>query len=270
MLDAKAFRWLPWVLAAASGAAQAQLNDSGQVRCYNATAITGTVSVATPAPADAGFEEQDCTRGRDTAAALGQLTKLGAGAAGFDFSKIANDGSDLPAGAALGTDPADWGCTRDNVTGLMWEVKTNDNGLRDKDHSYVWYDANTTINGGDSGPVGGNSCNGTLPAGQCNTSAYVAAVNALAGSNRLCGHTDWRMPTGQELQSIAHYGATAAPYIDVAYFPNTTSPFAFYWSGVTVASFAQNAWYLSYDDGGLLSTNGKQIAGQVRLVRGAP
>jgi hypothetical protein len=269
MLEARVFRGLPWLFAAVCGVAQAQLNDSGHTACYNAFAATGTVSAATPSPTDSGFEEQDCTRGRDTAAALGQLSKTGAGAAGFDFTKIANDGSDLPASAALGPNPGDWGCTRDNVTGLMWEIKTDDNGLRDKDHGYTWYDT-SVANGGDTGPQGSNSCNATLPASQCNTSAYVAAVNALAGASRLCGHTDWRMPTGKELHSIAHYGASGPPYIDVVYFPNTATPFAFYWSGVTVASLAQNAWYVSYDDGGLLTTTPKNQFGKVRLVRDVP
>jgi hypothetical protein len=30
---------------------------------------------------------------------------------------------------------------RDNVTGLVWEVKTADGGLRDQKWSYTWYDS---------------------------------------------------------------------------------------------------------------------------------
>jgi hypothetical protein len=53
----------------------------------------------------------------------GNLPRPARGAKGFDYSKIANDGSVLIAGAALGTAPVDWACTKDNITGLTWEVK---------------------------------------------------------------------------------------------------------------------------------------------------
>ncbi len=48
------------------------------------------------------------------------------------YTKIANDGSELSADAILGTNPKNWACTKDNKTGLTWEVKTDDDGLRDK------------------------------------------------------------------------------------------------------------------------------------------
>lgn len=48
------------------------------------------------------------------------------------YTKIANDGSALAATVALGTAPKSWACTRDETTGLVWEVKTpeNKNGSR--------------------------------------------------------------------------------------------------------------------------------------------
>ena len=88
--------------------------------------------------------------------------------------------------------------------------------LRHMDHTYTWYDTNAAINGGNAGTVGAAAtCNSTLP--QCNTSAFVAAVNAQG----LCGANDWRMPTPQELQGIVHYGSYS-PVIDPGYFPNTS------------------------------------------------
>lgn len=76
----------------------AGLNDTGQAACYDsagsAIGCTGT--------------GQDASYGRDAAvAAGGQLTKTGAGAAGFDFTKIANNGTALAAGALLGSGPTD-------------------------------------------------------------------------------------------------------------------------------------------------------------------
>ena len=69
--------------------------------------------------------EQDCSHGRDALAAAGNLTKVGGGMAGFDFTKLdangnplANQNQDYP------TQP--WHCVKDNQTGLIWEVKTPD------------------------------------------------------------------------------------------------------------------------------------------------
>ena len=240
------------------------LNDTGQIECYNATASTGTVGAATPDPESAGFNEQDCTRGRAAADALGVLPKVGASSApGRDYSKIANNGSELPASATLGSGANDWACTRDNVTGLIWEIKTDDNGLRDKDHSYTWYDTNSAINGGNSGTIGtSTTCNGTL--NQCNTTAFRNAVNAQSGT-KLCGQTDWRLPTPQELHSLVHDGRFS-PAIDVIYFPNTLS--FYYWSGVSWAPVVDAAWSVWFDDRGGFNGYSKTYDFQVRLVRG--
>jgi hypothetical protein len=68
----------------------------------------------------------------------------------------------------------DWACTRDNVTGLIWEVKTSDN------------------------------------AGDTFTFADASAVHAAAvNTAQLCGFNDWRVPTRRELLSIVHHGAGA-------------------------------------------------------------
>lgn len=165
------------------------------------------------------------------------MDKVGASSApGRGYTKIANDGSELAAGASLGTGASDWACTRDNITGLIWEIKTDDSGLRDKDWTYAWYDTDTSINGNNSGSTGSNTCNSTLPSNLCNTTAFRDAVNTAG----LCGATDWRLPTGKELQSLVHYGASAAPTIDGTWFPNTVS--GYYWSGTSYAPSASNAW----------------------------
>lgn len=258
-------------LTAATATAQTPthpLNDTGQVTCYNATAATGTVSPSTPAPEDPGFERQDCTQGRAAADALGTLVKQGASSTmGRDYTKIANDGSELPASATLGSNPTDWACTRDNVTGLIWEVKVNDAAhLRHSGHSYTWYDTDTAINGGIAGTVGNTStCANTLGGQPCNTSNFRAAVNALTGANRLCGATDWRLPTANELQSLVDY-QRLIPAIDITWFPNTPAAL-YYWSGENYVPDASSAWVVNFNSGSL-SDNYKLNNRQVRLVRG--
>lgn len=75
------------------------------------------------------------------------------------------------------SDQDDWACTLDNVTSLMWEVKTDDNALRDQDWTYAWY--NPASPNGSPGTEGHTlDCNGTLDELPGNTEHYVNAINA--------------------------------------------------------------------------------------------
>ncbi|MFP8777804.1 DUF1566 domain-containing protein [Hydrogenophaga sp. RWCD_12] len=105
-------------------------------------------------------------------------------------------------------------CVADAVTGLVWEGKTDDGGLRDKDNTY-------TNQGGGAAT---------------DASGYVAAVNAAA----LCGYTDWRLPTMLELHTLLNYSVTATPALDPTWFPNAI--LANYWSSDSQSS--NTAWVL--------------------------
>lgn len=255
------------LLAVPAASAQTQrLNDTAQITCYNHITSTGTVSSGTPDPEAPGFDEQDCTRGAAAADALGQMVKVGGSTAlGRDYSKIANDGSVLPAAATLGSGAGDWACTRDNITGLIWEVKVNDiANLRHFNHVYTWYDTNAAVNGGNVGTLGtATSCSSTLT--NCNTTAYRNAINALAGPARLCGASDWRLPTGKELSGLFHAGLTTVPMIDSTWVPNTAS--AVYWTGENYAVGATRALGVDFRFG-FVFANFKLNAEPVRLVRG--
>ena len=245
----------------------AGLNDTGQTSCYNAVDVSAACSAAVGG--DAGTNpRQDARYGRDVQAAVGTLSKVGAGAAGFDFTKIANNGTTLPASAALGIATTSWACTKDNVTGLIWEVKTA-SGLRSSAHTYTWYSTKAD-NGGDSGTLGSNTCGGSLNAapfnGRCNTQHYVAAVNA--NTVALCGATDWRLPTQRELLSIVHAG-TDDPSIDPTYFPNTVS--SWHWTASTFVSYPYYAWTVYFGHGHAFGSEKSLNLGRnyaVRLVRG--
>lgn len=236
-------------------AALGPLNDTGIDFCGAATEGNGLCSNTQPIGQDADY-------GRDAAAADGTLTKIGGGGKGFDFTKIANDGRTLPATAALGDGPGDWACTRDNVTGLLWEVKTDDDGWRDRDWTYTWYDPNSPD--GYPGSSGNTStCDNTLNGQPCNTANYVDAVRAA----QLCGHDDWRMPEMRELISIVDYAwRSPDPSIDPDYFSNT--PGSNFWSGSPYAYYSSYAWYVDFGSGHANGYYYRDVGFHVRLVRG--
>lgn len=240
----------------------ASLNDTGLTQCYNQ--IDAAVSCSAVVGGDAGINpRQDARYGRDAAALAGQLSKVGAGSAGFDYTKIANNGSALAASASLGTNSTDWACTKDNVTGLVWEVKTT-SGLRSNAHTYTWYSIDNATNGGDPGVEGGLTCFPAAPF-HCNTLSFVAAVNASGG---LCGATDWRLPSLRELRTLVHSGITdpSVASIDAAYFPTTNADY--YWTNTTDADNTNRVrmmwFYFGYS-----GRQGKSALFPAKLVRGA-
>ncbi|MDD5277582.1 MAG: DUF1566 domain-containing protein [Methylovulum sp.] len=226
-----------------------KLNDTGNLTCSDIS-ING---LGCPVPR---YKGQDGDYGRDALARANKLAKTGKGKGGFDFTKIANDGLVLSANASLGTRANDWACTRDNVTGLLWEVKTTDGGLRDSSNTYSWYNPDDKTNGGFAGYKNGGICKGGV---SCNTQAYANAANAL----KLCGKSGWRIPSKAELDSIVDAGSYS-PAIDGTYFPNTV--YGAYWSSSPVAGFINNsAWRVNFQYG-YDYWNFKIVDNYVRLV----
>jgi hypothetical protein len=133
-------------------------------------------------------------------------------------------------------------CVRDNVTGLLWEGKTAA-GERAGSNTYT--------------NLGNNAAT--------DASGHVAAVNA----SNLCGYSDWRLPTRQELLTLVDYGKTTAPRLNTTWFPNTAS--AQHWTGQGQSTFAGNAWFVDFSSSGGWSDYGaRSTTLAVRLVRGAP
>ena len=206
---------------------------------------------------NAGFPGQDGHFGRDALARAGELPKIGDGSAGFDYTKISNSGDELPATAMLGSGPDDWACTRDNLTGLTWEVKVTDSThLRDQHHIYSWYFPDSPD--GSSGVPNNGRCEGS----DCDTLGFVRAVN----TEGLCGASDWRVPTRRELQGIVDHGRSN-PTIDPDFFPNT--PSQRFWSASPSARGERFAWIVHFEDGEAYYFGRRDATeNRVRLVRG--
>lgn len=174
------------------------------------------------------------------------------------YTKIDAAGKPLPDTAM------DWSCVRDDVTGLVWEVKTPDSGLHGKWHTYTWFNPDEKSNGGVEGREGEPddiTCGSpaTVMDG-CDTLKFVAAVNAAGW----CGQKNWRLPSLDELASLADYGRFL-PAIPQNYFPDIVMPAGF-WTSSPSAAGPSYAWIVIFDDG-YLGTCVKSWNYYVRLVR---
>jgi hypothetical protein len=173
------------------------------------------------------------------------------------YTKISNSGAVLPDTATLGSGENDWACTKDNKTGLTWEVKTDDGGWRDKNWTYSWYKPSGD-NGGNEGYTDITSGAPNCPTKHnCNTYGFTKAVNV----NGLCGKKDWRMPTVDELMNLVvcsdgkyetdgsctNGESVSGPTINLTYFPNTVDDW--YWSLSSYADSNIDAWYVSFGSG---------------------
>jgi hypothetical protein len=138
------------------------------------------------------------------------------------------------------------GTISDTNTGLMWEKLSDDGSVHDKDDVYTWAEA---------------------------LSVKVAALNSGAG---FAGHTDWRLPNVNELQSLSNYGVSR-PAVN-AVFNTSCAPSCTvntcsctqslnYWSVSTLAPFPTGAWQVWFFDGDVYFELKTRVY-YVRLVRG--
>lgn len=138
-------------------------------------------------------------------------------------------------------------CASNANSGLTWELKTDDGGVHDKDNIYRW------------GGIGAEKT-GTIFFEDWNS--LLDATNA----EKLCGFNDWRVPTIDELKTLAT-NPGKNPAINTTIFPLTLAmP---YWSVSTYQNYPEHAQTVDFTTGASNYYNGfRGDRLPVRLVRG--
>ncbi|NCF63638.1 MAG: DUF1566 domain-containing protein [Gammaproteobacteria bacterium] len=151
-------------------------------------------------------------------------------------------------------------CVLDQFTGLVWEVKTESAGLNSRDHTYSWFNPAEDHSG--ELDFRGKPDGGQCKQSDCDTFAFAQAVN----KTRLCGFSDWRVPTRDELGSISDpRKSSTPPSVNSVYFPHTQA--GEYWSANDYQFHWNTAWLWNFENS-LDRVEWKESPRYLRLVRG--
>jgi hypothetical protein len=126
------------------------------------------------------------------------------------YVKLDGVGNELPQEATS------WAMVRDRVTGLVWEIKSPDEGsIHSQYENYAWGDA---------------------------MDKFIYGLNQMGFG----GYTDWRLPTVKELYSLINMGNSDLP-VDQRYFPHVNAPYnSCFWSATPVAGNPGQYWAVDF------------------------
>lgn len=189
--------------------------DTGQNKCYN-----NYVQITCPQPGQPFYGQDAQHQGVQPS-----------------YTKLDANGNALPDSAAA------WSMVRDNVTGLIWEVKTKDGGLHDAFKLYDWCDSTETPEG----------------CGVETTEFFIKTLN----SSKFGNQADWRLPTVEELTTLFDL-AKLQLSINTNYFNNTVAIgpgedgpdtiFSKYWTSNIDTIDSTAVWVVDYDWDGDITT----------------
>jgi len=182
-----------------------QIPDTGQTDCFNTQ-----TTISCPSETDPFY-------GQDAQFSISPQT----------FVKMDSNGNTLPDNAA------NWSIVIDQTTGLMWEVKTDDNSFHDKDNTYNFYYLEDKF------------------------------INRL-NQNNFGGFSDWRIPEISELNTLTDINQDR-PSINPQYFPNTNA--SDYWTATPHVNDSSQGWCVSFFHGND-TVQSRQSEYYVRAVRG--
>ena len=158
-------------------------------------------------------------------------------------------------------------CVKENSTGLIWEGKTA-SGARLGSQKVRNFDSTSSPQKNDGTNPTQANIEQPDQSGTLNSIGYRNAVNA----STLCGFTDWRLPTREELKGIVDTTVASTPKINSTWFPNTQA--LNYWTSDPHNDYPNAAWAVNF--GAINAANGvndvnalfRQYEQPVRLVRG--
>jgi hypothetical protein len=173
------------------------------------------------------------------------------------YTKLDKHGNDLP------TNAEEWFMVRDNMTGLIWEIKQALDGVEDysnphdADNKYNWEATSWTY------PFTENN----------DIERFLRQIN----DSNFGGFSDWRLPSIQEFASLAKLSTLTYNYYEDIYISNFTyieiiyfrkNFYAFYWSSTPFAGDNySHIWGINFIEGENSCRN-DTLFHRVRAVRG--
>jgi len=182
-----------------------QIPDTGQMECFDSQ-----TSISCPSDTEAFY-------GQDAQFSISPQVLI----------KLDDSGN------PLSDDASDWSMVKDQTTGLIWEVKTDDGSIHDKDNQYGYYYLEEK---------------------------FIGRLN----QNNFGGFSDWRIPEIAELNSLTNI-LFYRPSINTQYFPNTST--SEYWTATPHVNDTSQGWCVSFVHGND-SIQSRQSSFYVRAVRG--
>lgn len=161
-------------------------------------------------------------------------------------------------GREIGNRQGPWSCVLDRRTGLVWENKSNDEGVHHGDWTYTWMDSGAWAQRA--------SALSQTPQGSCSKLRHcnTAALVEYANRQHWCGFSDWRVPELHELAGLLDTSyAAPQPLVCPCFLAHTAR--SSYWSNSSDRyRRRQGLNFLS----GEISTLPEHASLYLRLVRG--